>query len=116
MPLNGVNRPVTSTVTMTTAEAVNARVQADGDLWLQSSAGTGVIVEIQLFVNGVVERTVRTNVNNYPMGNSYNGWSVHLVKPLAAGTHTFQVQARAIVGSNPLSVPSGHLSVVLFKQ
>jgi hypothetical protein len=116
MPLNGVPRNVTSMITMSPTEAVNALVQVDGDLYLQSNAGVASLVELQLFVDGVAERTVRTTVNNFTLGNNYAGWNLHLLKPLAAGTHTFIVQGRVIVGANTTYTNSGHISIVLFKQ
>jgi hypothetical protein len=97
---------------------VNALIEADGELSLQASSGSSSMVDVQVLVDGVVQRTVRTSVLNFGLGNNSNGWSIHMLKPLTPGTHTFCITAKIVVGASSVIVNftnPGRLSVVLLK-
>ena len=118
--LNGVLKIVPSSVTMSspTGSTVNALIEAEGDLFLNAASGTASLVELHLVVDGVVERTLRSSVVNYVLGNNSSAWHLHMLKTLTAGSHEFHVEARTITGTGMAVVNStpGRLSVVLLTQ
>jgi hypothetical protein len=118
--LYGVLRALPSSIAMSSpsGSTVNALIEAEGDLFLNSPSGTASLIELHLVVDGVVERTLRSSVVNYVLGNNSSAWHLHMLKTLTAGPHEFHVEARTITGTGMAVVNStpGRLSVVLLTQ
>jgi hypothetical protein len=74
-------------------------------------------VELRLVVDGVVERTLRSSVLNYIVGNSSSAWRLHTLKPLSAGPHEFHVEARTLAATGTVLVNStqGRMSAVFLR-
>jgi len=109
--------PMLNNVT-TTDPTVNALIEADGELSLQASNGAWSMVDLQLLVDGVAQRAVRTSVLNAGPGNNSSSWAVHMLMPLSPGTHTICITAKVLVGTQSVTVNftnPGRLSVVLLK-
>ena len=121
VPLNGTFQVIPSNLNIPTPPGgdVSAIVNAEGDILLTAGPGNQALVQVNLWIDGVVVRTIRTSVVNANFGNMTSAWHLGTIQTLSPGPHEFHVEARALVAlGGVVSVNStpGNLSVALLRQ